>query len=324
MRKLRFDLTIDASAALAPNADSFYAQAYLGGSEIADNFRTLPGIKYKTKIGTVTFGNQLLAVSPCNFPNLNTDDLSSVEIDVCALSAMAQVCQFDLEQSFVSLQMAAGSNGDFTVANFFNFYWSEMANSINGQIESLRWQGDTGLAPLPGPIPDPLSLCDGYEVALTAGLVPPVTVPPTTPVVNGGTGAIATFATLITKLNAAFALTPANIASRTADLRFYMPTQLVNLYRYGVAAGNTNAYITQDLNLTYLGIKIVLCPGMSNDTFVITLKDNLIYAFDGEGDSSDLRAVNLADTVAEPVIRTRANMKVGFSYVNPGDIVFYS
>ena len=318
MRKLRFDLTIDASAALAPNADAFYAQAYLGGSEIADNFRTLPGIKYKTKIGTVTFGTGLLAASPCNFPNLNTDDLSSVEVDVCALSAMAQVCQFDLEQSFVSLQMAAGSNGDFTVANFFNFYWSEMANSINGQIESLRWRGDiASLNPQ-------LALCDGYEVALTAGLVPPVTVPPTTPVVNGGTGAIATFATLITKLNAAFALTPANIASRTADLRFYMPTQLVNLYRYGVAAGNTNAYITQDLNLTYLGIKIVLCPGMSNDTFVITLKDNLLFAFDGEGDPSDLRAVNLADTVAEPVIRTRANMKVGFSYVNPGDIVFYS
>ena len=317
MRKLRFDLTIDAAALLTPNADSFYAQAYLGGSEIADNFRTLPGIKYKTKIGSVTFGTDLLSLSPCTFPNLNTDNLGSVEVDVCALSAMSQVCQFDLEQSFVSLQMAAGSNGDFTVANFFNFYWSEMANAIAGQIESLRWQGDTGGAA-------PLNLCDGYEVALTAGLTPPVTVPPTAPVVNGGTGAIATFATLITKLNAAFALTPANIASRTADLRFYMPTQLVNLYRYGVAAGNTNAYITQDLNLTYLGIKIVLCPGMSNDTFVITLKDNLLYAFDGEGDSSDLRAVNLADTVAEPVIRTRANMKVGFSYVNPGDIVYYS
>jgi hypothetical protein len=63
---------------------------------------------------------------------------------------------------------------------------------------------------------------------------------------------------------------------------------------------------------------------MSNNTFVITLKDNLLFAFDGEGDPSDLRAVNLADTVAEPVIRTRANMKVGFNYVNPGQIVYYS
>ena len=322
MRKLRFDLTIDASAALAPNADAFYAQAYLGGSEIADNFRTLPGIKYKTKIGTVTFGTGLLAASPCNFPNLNADELTSVEVDVCALSAMAQVCQFDLEQSFVSLQMAAGSNGDFTVASFFSFYWSEMANAIAGQIESLRWQGDSSLAPA-----NPLSLCDGYEVALTAGLPPAIPLPGINYVIDGGTGSINTFSgvgELAEKLEAAFALVPATIASRTADLRIYMPTQLVNIYRLGVASGNTNAFITQDLNLTYLGIKIVLCPGMSNDRFVITLKDNLLYAFDGEGDSSDLRAINLADTVAEPVIRTRANMKVGFSFVNPQDIVYYN
>ena len=314
MRKLRFDLNIDASALLAPNADAFYAQAYLGGSEIADNFRSLPGIKYKTKIGTVTFGTGLLATSPCNFPNLNTDDLSSHEVDVCALSAMAQVCQFDLEQSFVSLQMAAGSNGDFTVASFFSFYWSEMANAIAGQIEALRWKGDIlSLNPQ-------LALCDGYEKGLAASVL-------AGDVISGGTGAITTFSGvggLGAKLEAAFALVPAAIASRTADLRIYMPTQLVNIYRLGVATGNTNAYITQDLSLTYLGIKIVLCPGMSNNKFVITLKDNLIYAFDGEGDSSDLRAVNLADTVAEPVIRTRANMKVGFSFVNPTDIVYYA
>jgi len=314
MRKLRFDLNIDASALLAPNADAFYAQAYLSGSEIPDNFRTLPGIKYKTKIGTVTFGSGLLATSPCNFPNLNTDDLSSHEVDVCALSAMAQVCQFDLEQSFVSLQMAAGSNGDFTVASFFSFYWSEMANAIAGQIEALRWQGDV-LSVNPQ-----LALCDGYEKQLAASEL-------AGDVINGGGGAITTFSGvggLGAKLEAAFALVPAAIASRTADLRIYMPTQLVNIYRLGVASGNTNAYITQDLSLTYLGIKIVLCPGMSNNKFVITLKDNLIYAFDGEGDSSDLRAVNLADTVAEPVIRTRANMKVGFSFVNPTDIVYYA
>jgi len=314
MRKLRFDLNIDPSALLAPNAEAFYAQAYLGSTEIADNFRTLPGIKYKTKIGTVTFGTGLLATSPCNFPNLNTDDLSSHEVDVCALSAMAQVCQFDLEQSFVSLQMSAGSNGDFSVANFFNFYWSEMANAVNGQIESLRWKGDV-LSPNPQ-----LALCDGYEKQLAASEL-------AGDVINGGGGAITTFSGvggLGAKLEAAFALVPAAIASRTADLRIYMPTQLVNIYRLGVASGNTQAFITQDLSLTYLGIKIVLCPGMSNNKFVITLKDNLIFAFDGEGDPSDLRAVNLSDTVAEPVIRTRANMKVGFSFVNPTDIVYYA
>jgi len=307
MRKLKFDLVNGAGATLTPNAESFYAQAYLGNSEIVDNFRTLPGVKFEVKIGTVTFGD-ILQPSTCAF-TAPTDTLSAKSMSVCALSSMAQVCQFDLEQSFVSLQMAQGSNGDFSVASFMSFYWSEMANSINGSIESLRWQGDSSLLPA-----NPLSLCDGYEVQLGADLdVIPYAMTPAP-----------TFAQLLTDLEAAFALVPANIASRTADLRIFLPTQLVNIYRLGVASGNTNAYITQDLSLTYLGIKIVLCPGMSNDHLVITLKDNLVYLFDGEGDPSDLRAVNLADTVAEPYIRTRANMKIGFNYVNPTDIVYGS
>jgi hypothetical protein len=308
MRKLRFDLQNGTGATLTPNAESFYSQAYLGSSDIVDNFRTLPGVKFEVKIGTVTFGD-ILQPSTCAF-TAPTDELTAKKMSVCALSSMAQICQFDLEQSFVSLQMAAGSNGDFSVANFMNFYWSEMANSINGSIESLRWQGDSSLLPA-----NPLSLCDGYEVQLAGDIdVIPYTLMTPNP----------TFAQMLTNLQQAFALVPANIASRTADLRIYLPTQLVNIYRLGVASGNTNAYITQDLNLTYLGIKIVLCPGMSNDHLVITLKDNLVYLFDGEGDPSDLRAVNLADTVAEPYIRTRANMKIGFNYVNPTEIVYGS
>lgn len=310
MRKLKFDLQVDPTALLAANPEAFYSQAYLS-EDTADNYRSLPGVKYKTKLATVTFGD-ILQPSSCSF-SAPSDDLNAKEIDVCALSAMAQICQFDLEQSFLALQMTKGSNGDFSVASFMSFYWGEMANKINGDIELIRWQGDTLSAN------HTLALCDGYEKKLTAGLTDP-----TDTVINGGTGAIANFSTLESKLAAAFALLPASIATRTADLRLYMPTQLVNIYRLGVASGNTQAYITQDLNLTFLGVKIVVCPGMSNNTFVWTLKDNLIYAFDAEGDSSDLRAVNLADTVAEPYIRTRANMKVGFEYVNGSDIVFYS
>jgi hypothetical protein len=76
--------------------------------------------------------------------------------------------------------------------------------------------------------------------------------------------------------------------------------------------------------LTFLGIKVVVAEGMPTSTMVLTLKNNLIYAFDGEGDSKALKAVNLTDTVAEPYLRTRANMKVGFYYTNPSEIVVYS
>ena len=48
-RKLKFDLDIDASALLQANNEAFYSRAYLN-EEVVDNYRTLPGVKYKTKI----------------------------------------------------------------------------------------------------------------------------------------------------------------------------------------------------------------------------------------------------------------------------------
>jgi hypothetical protein len=156
-KKLRFDLDIDATALLQANSEAFYSRAYLN-EETVDNYRTLPGIKYKTKISNIVFG-QVLQAENCAFVASN-DDLASVEIDVCSLSAMAEICQFDLEQSFVSLQMAKGSNGDFTVASFMDYYWNEMALTIAENVEKLRWSGDTGSGDAS------LALCDGIKKSL--------------------------------------------------------------------------------------------------------------------------------------------------------------
>ena len=305
-RNLKFDLDIETNALLCANPDEFYSKAYLSSPDIANNFRTLPGIKSKTKLAKVTFGS-LLKESTCNF-TAPTDTLDAIDIDVCALSAMAQLCQFDLEQSFLALQMSQGSNGDFTVASFMSYYWNEMANVIGQDLELLRWQGDTkSLDPL-------LSLCNGYLVqlcgdeGLAAGLY---------------SGAIST-ANVLTVLEAVVNAAPASIVRKKADLRLYVSTNVANAYELKAAQGNTQTYVTLPLGLTFLGINVVVCEGMPDNTIVLTLKNNLVYAFDAEGDSKALRAVNLSDTVAEPYLRTRANLKAGFHYTNPSEIVVYN
>jgi hypothetical protein len=305
-RKLRFDLDIDASALLQANSEAFYSRAYLN-EEVVDNYRTLPGVKYKTKISTVTFG-QVLQAENCGW-NASTDDLSSVEIDVSGLSAMAEICQFSLEQSFVSLQMTKGSNGDFTVASFMDFYWNEMAKTIAENIEKLRWLGDTtSLVPA-------LALCDGYVKSLLADSA----------VIDIASPVAITPSNVLAKLALVYAAIPAAVIANQEDLRIYVSTPVATAYRAAVAAANTQANLTQALEFTYLGIKMVMCPGMGTTSKIVaTLKGNLIYSFDAEGDGKALRAINLADTVAEPVIRTRANMKVGFTHVNGGEIVFYN
>ena len=304
-RNLKFDLDIETNALLCANPDEFYSKAYLSSPDIANNFRTLPGIKSKTKLANVTFGS-LLQASTCNF-NAPADTLDAIDIDVCPLSAMAQLCQFDLEQSFLALQMSQGSNGDFTVASFMSYYWNEMANVIGQDLELLRWQGDVGSED------DLLSLCDGYLVKLCGDVA-----------VNGLWSAAVTTSNVLTILESVVNAAPNAIVRKKADLRLYVSTNVANAYELKAAQGNTQTYVTLPLGLTFLGINVVVCEGMPDNTIVLTLKNNLVYAFDAEGDSKALKAVNLSDSVAEPYLRTRANLKAGFHYTNPAEIVVYN
>jgi len=304
MRNLKFDLDVETNALLCPNPDEFYSKAYLT-EDIADNYRTLPGIKSATKLANVTFGN-LLAASNCNF-SAPTDSLDAVDIDVCALSAMSQICQFDLEQSFLALQMSQGSNGDFTVASFMSYYWNEMANRIGNDLELIRWQGDTTS------LDTVLSLCDGYMKKLCAD----------TDVVGLYTDAV-TSSNVLARMTTVLQSSPASVQALRGDLRLFVSSDVFVNYQIAAASGNTLTYVTAPLAPTFLGIKIVLASGMPASTMVLALKTDLIYSFDAEGDAKALKAVNLSDSVAEPYIRTRANLKAGFHYTNPSQIVVYN
>ena len=300
-RKLKFDLDIETNALLCPNPNEFYSRAYLT-ADVADSYRALPGIKSKTKLANVAFGS-ILQASTCNF-NAPNDTLDAIEIDVCAFSAMAQICQFDLEQSFVALQMTQGSNGDFTVASFMNYYWGVMASQIEEDIELIRWQGDTTSEN------DLLALCDGHLVKLCADEA-------NLAYHNGGA---VNSSNVLATLNLVVNNLPASVRFKKADLRIRVSSNVAAAYELAAASGNTLTYVSAPLQMTYLGIKVIVCEGMPDNTIVASLKDDLVYAFDAEGDAKALKAVNLTDTVAEPYIRTRANVKAGFYHTNPEQI----
>lgn len=304
MKELKFDLNVETNALLCPNPQEFYSKAYITPM-VADNFRALPGIKTATKLANVVFSS-LLKESTCSF-TAGTQNLDAIDVNVCAVSAMAEVCQFDLEQSFIAMQMASGSNGNWEVASFMNYYWEEMAKEIQEEIELIRWQGDTtSLDPV-------LALCDGHLKKLLADAT-------VVDVANTGS----TVANVIAELTKIVQALPAQLKAKKQDLRLYVASNIAQNYEIAAASGNTIAYVTEALKLSFVGITMVVCEGLPADTAVLTLKNNLIYAFDGEGDSKALKAVNLEDSVAEPYLRTRANMKIGFQHVNGAEIVLYS
>lgn len=305
MRELKFDLNVGEDALLCPNPQEFYSKAYIT-EEIVDNFRTLPGIKTSTKIANVLF-DDLLKASNCSF-SAGTQELDAITIDVCALSAMAEVCRFDIEQSFLSLQMAKGSNGSFEVPSFMSYYWDEMSKEIAAEIAVIRWQGNAGSTS------SYIGLCDGHLKRLEAD----------SSVIDISATASITTANVIGEMTKVYLALPSEVRKQKRDLRFFVSPDVFAAYELAAASGNTLAYVTESLGELFLGVKLVVEDGLPNKTMLLTNKFNLIYAFDGEGDGKALKAINLEDTVAEPLLRTRANLKVGFYHVNGNEIVLYN
>lgn len=305
-KKLHFDLTVNSNALLCPNPEEFYSTAYIRETD-PDNFRLVPNVKNATKLANMTLG-QVLQAENCAFTDTN-DTLDSIDVTVCGVSIMKELCQFDIESSFLATQLAAGSNGSFEVPSFMAYYFGEISGAAGEDVETIRWQGDTTSSDAT------LALCDGYEKLLLAdGSVIDVTAP---------TAGVTT-ANVLAQMQAVYEAAPTAVLSQGSDLRFYVSRNVATAYQYAAAIGNTLAYITEALPLTYLGIPVVICDGMSDNTMVFTSKWNLIYAFDAMGDKDELRAINMKETTGDATLRVRADLKIGFQIANPAEIVYYS
>lgn len=307
-KNLKFDLTVDANALLCPNPNEFYSKSYIS-EDIVNNYRTLPGIKYKTKIANVLFADDLLQASGCAWAAADSN-LDAIDIDVCPISAMAQICRFDIEQSFIAEWMAKGSSAPFDVAAFMAYYWDVMSMKIGEGVEQIRWRGNTSGTP-----GTTLDLCDGYEIQLCADAA----------VVQIASTAV-TASNVIVEMNKVYAALIPAVQGKRKDLRWFVSSNVMAAFlmaTYSYSNANIPS-VEEGFQATWLGIKLVTAEGMSNNTMVLTLKDNMIYAFDGDNDAKVLKSINLEDTVAEPVLRTRADLKIGFFYTNPEEIVFYS
>jgi hypothetical protein len=295
-KKYKFDLTVDASALLQANPSEYYSLLY-GMENAVTNYRVLPGIKNKTKVATVVFGS-VLAEAGCDFdPSQAT--VSAVEIDVCALTSQASVCQYDLEQSWLALEMAKGSNSDFSVASFMNFFWSQMAKKAHQELAIEMWQGGTFEG----------SLCDGWLKRL-CGL---------DNYLNAGDGAItdanalAVFAAVLNEATPEMLVNPAN-------MQFKVSPNVAAAYRIATASTNTVTNVTTGLSLTYLDIPVVVEYGLPANMVILSDYTNFIYALDMEGDVDNLQIVDFSKTTLDRRIGARADFKAGFYVVNGDQI----
>jgi hypothetical protein len=299
MRNLKFNLDVQSNALLCPNPSEWFAKSYIQ-ENVAGNFRTIPGVKESTKVAKNTFAN-LVKPAGCTFEAVDTI-LDAEDIDVCKVDVMVQLCQYDVESSFISEKMAKG-DANWTEGEFLNYFWAELQEAVAEEVQLIRWNGDSSLTG------GTLSVCDGYLKAIEDSDAAEFT---------AFTASTINATNIIDALIGVIGELPEAVKGKKSNVRIYMSE--TNAFHYAVATLglNTNFNFTGELGLAFAGYQIAVQAGMSDDYIVAGNKDSFAYAFDGEGDAKNLKIVNMMDTAAEPVLRARIGMKLGFHILNDG------
>ena len=306
MRKLKFDLDVQSNALLCPNPSEWFAKSYIQ-ENVAGNFRAIPGVKEETKVAKNTFSN-LVKTAGCSFTPVDTL-LDAEDIDVCKADVMVQLCQYDLESSFISQKMAAG-DANWQEGEFLNYFWAELQEAVAEEIQLIRWNGDSTLTGNTS-----LKVCDGYLKRLDGASAATE--------FTGFTASTFDSTNIVDALIGVIGSLPEAVKGKKQDVRIYMSE--TNAFHYAIATLglNTNFNFTGELGLSFAGYKIAVQPGMADSRIVAGNLNFFAYAFDGDGDHKALKIVNMMDTSAEPVLRARIGMKMGFHILNEGAEVAY-
>lgn len=307
MKKLDFSMTIAENALHCPNAEAFYSKAYLSGQETA-YLNLIPGVKNSTKVANATFPSVLQALD-CTFA-ASSSALSATTVEVCPLKANVSICKTDLESSFLVNQMRAGES-NYTVENFMAYYWDELSKEIASEIASIRWKGNTAGtgATYTGNFAYN-TLCDGFEKLMLAN----------SQVVDVTLTAV-TSSNVITLLATVLNAAPAAVKQKEAGAVFFVSSTVATAYRIAAALGNTSAFITGEMPLSFAGYQMVEAPGMTDGNIVFTRPENLVQAFDGS-EAGEIVSIDQLKTAGIPNILTVVLLAIGFQIINGSEIVW--
>jgi hypothetical protein len=305
-RKVHFAMDVTTNALLQVNPKEFYTRALLANRSSA-MFRQLLGIKEATKIAALDFGT-LLTEADCDFV-ANDSTLSAKTMNICKIALNTEVCQFEIEQSFLADWMNAGSNGDFMPAAFATHFYDQLGRTVSDQLEYLTWQGDTE-----GATGTYLDLCDGLEKQLSGADIP---------VAQKIAGTTITPSNVVAQMTLVYNQIPRALKNRKSEIKWFVAPNVADAYRLAVATQSAEMYTTKEAPLNFLGYELTVGDGMTDSTMTFSLQSNYIFLADLVSDPSDITTINMKETTGDRKIRVISDFKVGFNYLNDDEWVTY-
>jgi len=306
MKNLKFDLTNSSTTNPVDSANIYHSALIKGGSK--ELFTAIVDVKDKARIRKHDFGNVLQSDS-CTFSDQGAGALSEKLVDTCPIKVNVEICQSTLESSFVSHQMASGSNNaDFLPADFQNYVIAKLGEKMSADFEKVVWQGDASATGSSYPIP----LCDGLIAQFTAdGNVVDVT------------ATTITASNVIAELNKVYDAIPQEVKF-SSEMRIFVPSNVMAAYKQAVAAASAEAFYTKDAEPMFLGIPLVLAQGLPSNKMVAAELSNLFLITDLVSDFDDIRLISMYATTGDDTVRLVGRVKFAVSYAYGAEVVLYS
>jgi hypothetical protein len=314
---LNFNFTIaDNTTWVGEDLLDFYANALLT-FPTAKNVTVQPNVKSIIKLPSYNLGSILQSdtvAGATSWNNSGEGTLAEKSFSVSPIKVQLEFPKVVFENDFLSQYMKAGSNTDEAVPQLFErFITQQVMKQVGNDLEQIAWQGTS----LSG---------SSYPLELATGLIKTMSADSTVIKVSSVTAV--TSSNVIALVQSAYNAIPSTVfLNYFSDLKMYVSSQIARAYRLAQAqtgAGQGYNWASKDIDLNFLNIEMVECPGLGFNQIVIASEQNMLLltdlAEDFEKDTS-LAIIDLWKTLGIASLRIALRFKIGFGYKVGQEIV---
>jgi len=303
-------------------AGEYIAAALLSASTIDDGGLTVKAnIAFKEVIKKLVTGS-IVTTAGCDFVPNSSVTLTERILEPKELQVNLQLCKYDFVEDWESQSMGFGL-GQTLPPKFSDFMIAHVASEVAQNTEFCIWQGDTAGATH--------TSFDGFEkliaTSAAAGDIPAAQ--QVTAVVGG---LLST--NIIDELSKVVDAIPSALYGKE-DLFLYIGSKAAKLYvqalggfgANGLGANGVANMGTQWWNngsLTVNGVKIFVCPGMSDNKMYAAQRSNLYFGTGLLNSTNEVKTLDMADLDGSNNVRMIMRFTSGVQFGIASDLVEYA
>jgi len=323
LRKTNLATTVNITTTYAGEfAGEYIAAALLSASTIDDGGITVKAnIAYKEVLKKLATGS-LVSPASCDFTPNSSVTLTERIIQPVELQVNLQLCKYDFVNDWEAQQMGYGL-GQSLPPKFSDFMIAHVAAEVAQNTEFCIWQGDTAAGTN--------NSFDGFEKLIAASAAAG-DIPAAQQVAAVGGGLDAT--NIIAELSKVVDAIPASLYGKE-DLFLYIGSKAAKFYvqalggfvAAGLGANGVNNMGTQWWNngsLTVNGVKIFVCPGMSDNKMYAAQRSNLYFGTGLLNDTNSIKVLDMADLDASNNVRMVMRFTSAVQFGIAEDLVEYA